>query len=377
MYGNILILSSNVTGNGHKSIADSLVEQFSYYSDVRVKVVDGFSLGGNLGLKTGKMYGSITRASKDAWKLIWDITKKRPALITELCELTIQERFIKLLNDFIPDVIITTHPNYNASITNILSGLGSKIPLYAIVADPVTISPLWCNPMADYTICPTEEAKETCLHHGIPQERIRVFGFPVRQRFTRHLYNPEGSARTRSDEESIPTPGSTLKFMIMSGGEGSGNMSRIAGILLKNFNCILKIICGRNKLLKKRLEYTLAGKYPGRAEIVGFTENIQDLMIETDILFLRASPNTMMEAVMCNVPMIITGALPGQEEGNPAFAQNHGLGLVCTDPAFLKGTIYDLLQNNYEKWKNIKRSQIKYRNPDSAKDIVSFIMSRV
>jgi len=374
MYGNILILSSNVTGYGHKSIADSLLEQFAYYPDVHVKVVDGFSLGGRLGLKAGKMYGSITRTSKDAWKIIWDITKKKPAIITELSELTIQERFIRLLHEFMPDAIITTHPNYNASVTNILSGLGSKIPLYAIVADPVTISPLWCNPMADYTICPTEEAKETCLNHGVPQERIKVFGFPVRQRFTRHLCNTGGTIEIGC-ADSIRTPGSTLKFMIMSGGEGSGNMNRIAGILLKNFNCTLKIICGRNKLLKKRLEHTLAGKYPGRIEIMGFTENIQELMMEMDILFARASPNTMMEAVMCNVPMIITGALPGQEEGNPAFAGKHSLGMVCTDPAFLKDAIHVLMQNNFEKWMDIKRAQIKYRNPNSAKDIVSFIMS--
>lgn len=374
MYKNLLIISSDVTGYGHKSITESLLEQFEKYPEVKVRVVEGFSLSGNLGLKAGKMYGSITRTSKDAWKLIWDISEKRPSLIIELIELTIYERFTKLVHEMKPEAIITTHPNYNASISNILASLNCNIPLYAVVADPVTIGPLWCNPLARYSICPTEEAKETCIRHGVPEERIRVFGFPVRQRFTSHLQTDKGSSFIGN--ASTPNiPKFPLRFMIVSGGEGSGNMSRLARILLKNFDCNVQLLCGRNKLLKKRLEYTLLEKYPERAEILGFTENIQDLMLATDIMFARASPNTMMEAVMCNVPLVITGALPGQEEGNPAFAQKHGLGVVCTDPALLKATVLDLLANNFEKLISLKKSQINYRNPNSAKDIVNFIMS--
>jgi processive 1,2-diacylglycerol beta-glucosyltransferase len=45
MKKNILIISSEFTGHGHKSITDSLKEQFARYSDVNVYVVDGFSLG--------------------------------------------------------------------------------------------------------------------------------------------------------------------------------------------------------------------------------------------------------------------------------------------------------------------------------------------
>ena len=374
MYKNILIISSDITGHGHKSITESLLEQFTNYPGTKTKVVEGFSLSGDLGLKAGKMYGPITRTSKDAWKLIWDITQKKPALITELSELTIHDRFIKLLDDMKPDAIITTHPNYNASITNILERNNLQIPLFAVVADPVSISPLWCNPHAFYTICPTVEAKETCMKHGVPEDRIRVFGFPVRQRFTKHLLNTEGSFSPGAPV--IPyVPRTPLRFMIMSGGEGSGNMSRFAGILLKNFDCTVKILCGKNKLLKRRLEYTLLEKYKERVEILGFTENVQDIMLTTDLIFVRASPNSMMEAVMCNVPMVITGALPGQEEGNPAFALKYKLGVVCTETAQLKDVVSDLLANQYEKLLAIKQSQKKYQTLDSAKNIVNFIMS--
>jgi processive 1,2-diacylglycerol beta-glucosyltransferase len=374
MYKNILIISSDVTGHGHKSITESMMEQFHHYPEIKVKVIEGFSLSGILGVKVGKMYGSITRTSREAWKLIWDITEKRPSLMIEMGETTIFDRFVKLLNEMKPDAIITTHPNYNASITNILERINVNIPLFAVVADPVTISPLWCNPKASYTICPTEEARETCLKNGVPEDRIKVFGFPVRQRFYSHLTTQDG-INYYDASQSDYFPKYPLRFMIMSGGEGSGNMSRLARNLLKNFDCRVRLLCGRNRLLKRRLEHTLLEKYPERVEVLGFTENVQVLMLTADIIFVRASPNTMMEAVMCNVPMVITGALPGQEEGNPGYAVKYGLGVICSEVSSLKTVVADLLSNNYEKLLSIKKAQALYRNPNNAKDIVNFIIS--
>ncbi len=372
MYKNILILSSDVTGHGHKSITESLLEQFANFPKTQVRVVDGFSLFGNIGLSIGKMYGSITRTSKDAWKGIWDITLKRPSLFIEFTELAIHERFVKLLNEMSPDVIVVTHPSYNAAVTRILSKINYHIPLFAVVADPVTITPLWCNPQATFTICPTPEAKEACLKYGVPEDRIRVFGFPVRQRFTAHMSKLIESGADSEQLEYIPRY--PLRFTIMSGGEGSGNMSRLARILLKNFDCNIRLVCGRNKILKQALEHTLAEKYKDKVEILGFTEHIDKLMLDSDIIFMRASPNTLMESVMCNIPVVITGALPGQEEGNPAYVLKHGLGAVCTDPKKLKETVADMLTDKCQKLIEIKKSQLQYANPYSARDIVHFIM---
>jgi processive 1,2-diacylglycerol beta-glucosyltransferase len=367
MYKNILIISSDQTGHGHKSITEALIEQFNKYEQVKVHIIDGYSLSGSIGLKIGKLYGTITRASNDLWKMIWDISLKRPDLIIDLVENSIQERLQRKLKQINPDAILVTHPNYNSSVLNILENNNIKIPLFDIVADPVSISPLWSDARAKYTICPTEEAKKMCMGHGVPESRIKVFGFPVREKFC----NNEVS----NDPIKGYNFGKPLRCLIMSGGEGSGNMSRTAKILLKNFNCSIRIICGRNKQLKTRLEHTLLEKYPGNVEIIGFSDNIQEHMLDSDVLFARASPNVMMEAVMCNVPLIITGALPGQEEGNPAYAEKYGLGVVCHEIKDIKQIMDSLLDNNAELLQKIKTSQLKYRNPKSAANIVEFILN--
>ena len=363
---NILIISSDYTGHGHKSITESLTEQFTKHNDIQVRVIDGFSLSGNIGLGVGKLYGSVTRTSKDLWKVIWDMSSKKPYLINDLTEFTIKERFLKLLNEMKPDIIITTHPNYNTAILNILFDNNIDIPFYSVVADPVTISPLWCDARTRYTFAPTAEAKESCIEMGVPESKIKVFGFPVREKFCKTAIDGHVAA-----EYNTSAP---LRCLIMSGGEGSGNMSRIAKKLVKNFNCTITIVCGRNKLLKKRLERTLSDQYKDSIRIFGFVREIQELMLESDLLFARASPNTMLEGVMCNVPLVITGALPGQEEGNPGYAVKYNLGVVCNKITELKQVVGELLEDNAKKLNSIKKSQLEYRDPYMVVNLVNFIL---
>jgi processive 1,2-diacylglycerol beta-glucosyltransferase len=367
MVNNILVISSNYTGHGHKSISESLIEKFSLYPDVNVHVIDGFSLAGKFGLRIGKLYGSVTRNAKDLWKLMWEISFRKPSLVIDFTETSIRDNFLKLLKTIKPDLILSVHPNFNAPVLNILEDFNINIPFLTLIADLVSISPLWADPRADYIICPSKESKYKCLEFGVSESKLKVIGFPVRQKFLQHT---ESTTGRKSNNNNMP-----LQCLIMSGGEGSGNMRRIAKILLKNFNCHVKIVAGRNKILKRRLERSLYEQFGNRVEVFGFTENIQDLMLSSDIAFTRGSPNVMMEAVSCNVPLIITGNLPGQEEGNPGYLQKHNLGVVCKETSQLKNIIADLLGNNAEKLNKIREDQKKFLNPGVAKEIVDFILS--
>ncbi|MDP4094329.1 MAG: glycosyltransferase [Bacillota bacterium] len=364
MAKNILIISSDHTGHGHKSITDSLVERFAKYPDIKVHVIDGFSMGGSFGLKMGKIYGPITRNARYLWKLIWDISIKNPSFMRNLSRRSIHDKFLEVVDKIKPDIILAVHPGFVGSVIDILEENHINIPLLSLVPDLISISPLWADRRALYTLCPTQEALERCMKFGVPRERLKLVGFPVREKFcscTSEIAHGQQETESR------------LKCLIMSGGEGSGNMGRLAETLLKNFDCSVKIITGRNIALKKKLENLLSSRYPGRVEILGFTENVQDLMADSHLAITRGSPNVMMEAVTCNVPLIVTGALPGQEEENPTFLLKHNLGVVCTDKKKLSEVVSRLLENKWEKLNQIKESQRKYRNTDAASYIVNFI----
>lgn len=358
---NILIISSYYTGCGHKSITEALCEKFRSEDNVNITIVDGFSLGGKPLLNIGKSYGIITRNAEGLWEIVWDISSTKPSIINDMIEIVIKDKFLKLIHKVEPDVIVSVHPNFNGSILNILNKNGYKIPVITIIADLVNISPLWADRRANYIIAPTVEAKNKCIEYGIPEEKIKVLGFPVRSRF----YSNSG----------ISVQNDKLNFLIMSGGEGAGNMSKIANTILKNFDANVSIVTGRNSAMKKKLEHSVMKNYNDRVKIYGFMENVQELMFKSDIMFTRASPNVMMEAVACNVPLVLTGSLPGQEEGNIEFAEQYNLGTSFKDKKDLCNTIEKLTSNDNHFLNSIKDSQREFSYPGSSKDIVKFICS--
>lgn len=362
----VLIISSNHTGHGHKSITEALCEQFKKHTDISVSVVDGFTLGGSIGIRMGKLYGSLTRNARDLYKLVWDMSCKGPKHTNEFIELMIEVKFLKLIRRVKPDTIISTHPSFIGSVLSLMEKHNIRANFMTVVADIASITPLWADKRADITICPTEEAKLKCIEFGVPENKTAVTGFPIRERFCECFR----SGFQRPDYD-LSKP---LECLVMSGGEGSGNMKLIAKTLLKNFNCRVRIITGRNASLKKRLENTLKEHFADRLEVYGFTENIQELMASSDIAFTRGSPNTMLEAVLCNVPLIITGALPGQEEANPLFAEKHNLAVICSDLKKLKPVVQELLSDNGAALKAIRASQRSFASPDAAVDIVSIVL---
>jgi len=360
----ILIISSHYTGHGHKSITESLCEQFATMDDIDIAVIDGFDLAGQPGVRLGKFYGTITRNAKDVWGMIFNLTTKHPETVNSFTVPVIKTKLVNYIKKYKPDAILSVHPNFVGSVLNILQEDNIKLPFVTLLADLVSISSLWVDPRADYTICPTIESKEVAMSYGVPEERIKILSFPVRQRFTQ-----DGRVAGSLDfkEKGIPT------FLIMSGGEGSGNMLLIARALLRNFDCKVRILAGRNKSLKKRLESWKAEHEEHRLEIFGFLDNVQDVMLTSDVAVMRGSPNTIMEAVNCCLPAIITGALPGQEEGNPEYFANNGLAVISTTVKSLKTIVRKLLAKNGEQLWQLKNNQKSFRNLSAARDIAEFM----
>lgn len=362
----VMILMSSYTGHGHKSICDSLVEQFQDYPDVEVEVVEGFGLIGQAGINASKMYGPMTRKAQDLWKLTYLLSYQTAGVIADIMETLIHDRFMKKLMFFQPDLIITVHSLFNGSVLNLLEHYHIDIPMVTLQADIIDIHPTWCDPRALVTLCPTREALEASVRLGMPRSKLKLVGFPTRARFC------EAARQAEHPDYDGSRP---LQCLLMSGGEGSGNLKKYALELLNHFDCEVSVICGRNQRLKRALEDELVAQYGKRARIYGFCENVQDYMIASDLVIARGSPNTLMEAVVCNAPIVITGALPGQEAENPSLMANHDLGIICPSIKMLAPLVRDLLADDAMRLKEIRAAQRAYRNLDNAKNIARYLYS--
>lgn len=362
----ILIISSEYTGRGHKSITDAICEQLNKTDDVEVSVLEGFSMIGKVGINFSKQYGPLTRNSKKAWAITWKFVQHNTDTINKTVKTLIIKKFAEFVEEEKPDVIVSVHPVFIGCILNVMKKKNINIPFVSMYADLVSISNMWTDPRADYSICYTQEAVDYSLKMGIPMEKIKKMSFPVRERFT---YGNPVSGSQIFKSHKIPT------FLIMSGGEGSGNLIELSRMLLNNFNCRVKVLTGRNEKLRRKFEKSEKKKYGERLDVHGFVEAIEELMLSSDVAFMRGSPNTILEAINCCLPVVITDALPGQEAGNPKYFEENFLGCFAHNLKDIKETVNNLLADDAKLLNNIKEHQAKFRNPDAAREIAEFIVS--
>ena len=364
----ILIISSEYTGRGHKSITDALCEQFSKNPNVEVSILEGFSMTGKAGIRISKFYGPLTRTSKEAWDIMWKLVQRKTDAVNKTIKAIISRCFKKVVEREKPDIIVSVHPMFVGCILDVMAKKDIKIPFVSLYADLVSISNLWTDPRADYSVCYTQEAIDYSLEMGIPMEKIKRFSFPVRERFT---YGEPIAGSQIFKASGIPT------FLIMSGGEGSGDLVELSRLLLNHFNCRVKVLTGRNESLREKFEKNEKELYGERLDVYGFVDAIEEIMLSSDLAFMRGSPNTVMEGINCCLPMIITDALPGQEAGNPSYFVENNLARYADNLEDILLTVNDLLANEAENLTKIRECQKAFRNPNAAKEIADFIESLI
>lgn len=364
----ILIISADKTGYGHKSITEAIQQQMTELNpQVHVSAIDGFSLGKGMLRLSSRLYNPLAVNMPALWSIIYRTGNHTVRLANAFVAKDIKKQLLKCLKEVRPDLIVPVHGVFVGSVLNILQKEKIDIPVIPLIADLDNVASLWADKRSKYTLCPSLESKQIMLSLGIAEEKLRLVDFPVRQDFS-------------DFPPAVPKEGSLLaeegaSILLINGSQGSWRILRMARALLQNSNCRISIIAGNNSSLKKYLEKKLALYPGGRVQIHGFTRDIKKHMLAADILVVRASPNVLMEAVNLGKPVIVVGALKGQEEKNPEFVLRHNLGVNCTDIQSLPNLVLELLSQNGKKLKEISASQIRFRNPQAAREIAEFIIS--
>ena len=363
----ILIITSYITGHGHKSITNALEAELKTRENVDFRSVEGLEFAGNAGVKIGKLYGPVTRGSAKLWKFIYATASKTKKIESTVIKEAIKKKFYEEVISYKPDIILSVHPLFTSAIADLIKEKNLNIPFAILINDLISISPLWIDPRADLIIAPTLQAKMFAEKSNVPSNKIVVLPIPVRKEIL-------DTARNIGfiDEELIRDK-EKIHFLVMSGGEGSGDLERIVISLYNIENSQISIVCGRNKSLQELLSNKFSEHYD-RILVYGFVTDMEELLISHDIGVVRGSPNTLMECINCTLPVIVTGTLPGQEEGNIGFILDNHLGLYCPEPDNLVNAAESLLANNMENLIKIKNNQFNFRDLHTAEKIVDELL---
>ena len=89
------------------------------------------------------------------------------------------------------------------------------------------------------------------------------------------------------------------------------------------------IICGSNKKLFDEMS---ARKWAVPVRVLGYVNNMAEWMTACDCIVTKAGPGTIVEALTCGLPIVLSGFIPGQEEGNVPYVVDHHVGAYCPEP---------------------------------------------
>jgi 1,2-diacylglycerol 3-beta-galactosyltransferase len=133
-------------------------------------------------------------------------------------------------------------------------------------------------------------------------------------------------------------------------------------------------ITGRNERLREELE---SRTWPQPLRVTGFVENMHVWMAAADLLVTKAGPGTMAEALVVGVPMVLCGAVPGQEPPNVRYAVESGAALWAPEPARAAKTAHQLLWDRRGTLKEMRRRAELAGHPDAARGAAGSIWGAI
>ena len=336
-----LLLLFSDTGGGHRSAAQAVAEALRELDGAaaQVELVDALADYAPWPLcDLPRLYPHTVKLKGWPWAAGWRLSDgRRPvAVMMGGWWPVVRAATSRLLRDHPADAIVSCHPLLNYPLLRLLNESQATTPLITLVTDLIAAHAFWFAPGVARCLVPTEGARRRALACGMPAERVLVTGLPVRSRFIVAAREDSSAVRRRLGLE----PGLPV-VLLVSGAEGMGELCRVGkAVADSGVQAQLVIVTGRNERLQARLT---AETWPLPVRVEGFVPNMHEWMRAANLLVTKAGPSTISEALVMGLPMVLSGALPGQERPNVDYIVPAGAGVWAPAPERVAMVVRELL----------------------------------
>jgi len=315
----VLILSE-AFGAGHTKAAEAIKSGIELLNPGwRIEVIElGSWLRPKLNYLITDIYLKTLRFSPKLWGVIYRRIQDKSSnpKVEFILHRIIYAHIMKLLQEYQPDVIISTHPFPSAVISR-LKRLGLKVPLHTVLTD-FGAHGSWISSGVDYYYVPSIQTKKELIKLGVAGNRVIVTGIPTNPKFWKR--ESKELIRKKLGLEDKPT------VLYMGGGLGLGLTNDFIEGLSHLGDIQLLIVTGKNKKLFSSLHEHFQDKNLN-IQLYGFVENVDELMDAADLLITKPGGVTSAEAIEKGLPMLLLNPIPGQEEDNSSYIVQNKLGL--------------------------------------------------
>ena len=384
----VLILAAT-TGGGHMRAADALKEYIlSQDENAEIKIEDVIEYispfvnkavtGGYVYMakNTPTMYGTFYKSIDD---------ENSPVNRTvEMVTVSFKKRLMPLIEEFKPDIIVTTQSLATELYASLKKLLGLKIPIISILTD-FAIHQTYIYEGVDAYVVSSRKMVDDLVSRGVERVRVYPYGIPVKQEFYKEIDRLTAFESEGLDPE-LPT------ILIMAGSFGVTDILKIYHKIVKSpedFQII--VITGKNEKLYDNFErylkrITIKNTLAEINEIIKpnskkrrriaskptkllyFTNEVEKYMHMADLIVTKPGGLTVTEAISVGLPMAIFKAIPGQEEQNADFLVNKNMAVRLEKDKTCTTMITRLLREP-DRLDGMKKSIREFSKGNSAKNI--------
>jgi len=266
--------------------------------------------------------------------------------------------FAHLLEDFQPDVVVSTFPPYPYLLRQIL-GPAARCRNVAVITDAITVNAIWYRSQADYFLAPNEQSAAVVRDAGIAPEKIKTFGFPVSPKF----------ADLAQDRQSYVAGSKPRVLYVINAGKkrAAQVMEKLLGLDIE-----LTVAIGHDDRLRHRLERATAGR---DIQIIGWTDEMPRLLCRSHILIGKAGGATVQETIAARCPMIVNHVVSGQEEGNARLIAQSNSGVIALAPDEIAAQVRGAFADGAKRWQQWYANISELSRPRAALDVAEFLLS--
>jgi UDP-glucose 4-epimerase len=319
---NVLVISADI-GEGHDLPARAVAREFRERDpDSQVSVVNGLPAMGRL--LTAMLRGNsaflftyLPWVFDLQYRLCLRFAPTRWLALRLLTALG-QRGLGRLIAAHDPDVIVSTYPGVTGILGQMRRSGRVRVPCYSSITDLAGLR-FWAHPGIDLHFITHPESAEEVERIAGPGS-VRWAKPPTSLEFD----EPRAQADAR---RALGLPATGKLITISGGGWGVGDLIGAAEAALAVPNATVLCLCGHNEKVRVDVQATLGGD--ARLRVIGFTEQMSDVLAASDALIHSTAGLTVLEAIIRGCPVISYGFGYGHVRASNEALERFGLAQVA------------------------------------------------
>ena len=364
-------------GGGHLSAANSIKQCIDdNFKNCETKLVDCMEyVNKPVNKITTTAYKELAKKFPWAWGEVYSHSQKGPlAHISSASNNLLAKKLLKLLKEYQPDIVISTHPFGSQMVSYLKRKALVDCKLATIMTD-FAPHDQWLvgKDYVDYYFVSHEKMRQELINSNVAENTVFATGIPLSNRFLMHFDKDEimKSMGLNPDKRVI---------LFFGGGEFGLGRDKTVKILnsfithVKNHQIVA--IAGKNEKMKIAFDKLVAEtNSESFVKVLAYTKQVPELMSISDLVVTKPGGLTTTESLASGLPIVAINPIPGQEEENAKFLEDEGVAIWLKKNDDYDKIIADLLSDE-DKLHQMKVNTKLLAKKNSTRDICDIILGK-